>query len=136
MVGKKYAGILPIRGHSNIGSLAVTPTLKSAAFDRLTTDGVSIPTLTGYDTMTCIQAAEKNEMDFAFCLGGNLYGSNPDSAATTDAFSKIETVVYASTSLNTGHAWGTGKETIILPVLARDEENKAPLGNPCSVLCA
>jgi len=128
MVGKKYAGLLPIRGHSNVqgmGSMAVTPALKSAVFDRITTEGVSVPTMTGYDTMACIKAAEKNEMDFAFCLGGNLYGSNPDSAATTDAFSKIETVVYASTSLNTGHAWGTGKETIILPVLARDEEKQS-----------
>ena len=36
---------------------------------------------------------------------------------------KIDTVVYLSTSLNTGHAGGLGREeTIILPVLARDEE--------------
>ena len=34
-------------------------------------------------------------------------------------------MVYLSTSLNTGHAWGTGKETIILPVLARDEERQS-----------
>jgi anaerobic selenocysteine-containing dehydrogenase len=31
-------------------------------------------------------------------------------------------VVYLSTTLNTGHAWGTGEETVILPVLPRDEE--------------
>ena len=128
MVGKKHAGLLPIRGHSNVqgmGSMAVTPALKTAVFDRLTTEGVSVPTMTGYDTMACIKAAEKNKMDFAFCLGGNLYGSNPDSTATTAALSKIETIVYASTALNTGHAWGTGKETIILPVLARDEEKQS-----------
>jgi anaerobic selenocysteine-containing dehydrogenase len=36
---------------------------------------------------------------------------------------KIDTVVYLNTSLNTGHASGVGaEETIILPVLARDEE--------------
>jgi len=29
-----------------------------------------------------------------------------------------------STTLNTGHAWGLGKETIILPVLPRDEESQ------------
>ena len=128
MVGKKHAGLLPIRGHSNVqgmGSMAVTPALKTAVFDRLATEGVSVPTMTGHDTMACIKAAEKNEMDFAFCLGGNLYGSNPDSTATTAALSKIETIVYASTALNTGHAWGTGKETIILPVLARDEEKQS-----------
>jgi molybdopterin-dependent oxidoreductase alpha subunit len=128
MVGKKHAGLLPIRGHSNVqgmGSMAVTPTLKKAVFDRMTDEGVFVPTTKGYDTLACIQAAQNGDMDFAFCLGGNLYGSNPDSSATTAAFSKIDTVVYASTTLNTGHAWGTGKETIILPVLARDEEKQS-----------
>jgi len=128
MVGKKHAGLLPIRGHSNVqgmGSMAVTPTLKKAVFDRMTDEGVSVPTTKGYDTLACIHAAQNSDMDFAFCLGGNLYGSNPDSLATADAFSKIDTVVYASTALNTGHAWGTGKETIILPVLARDEEKQS-----------
>jgi molybdopterin-dependent oxidoreductase alpha subunit len=128
MVGKKHAGLLPIRGHSNVqgmGSMAVTPTLKKAVFDRMTDEGVSVPTTKGYDTLACIQAAQNSDMDFAFCLGGNLYGSNPDSSATTAAFSKIDTVVYASTTLNTGHAWGTGKETMILPVLARDEEKQS-----------
>lgn len=125
MVGKKHAGLLPIRGHSNVqgmGSMAVTPSLKDAVFDRMTKEGVSIPSIQGYDTMACMKAAESGEMDFAFCLGGNLYGSNPDSKTTAQAFSNIETVVYAGTTLNTGHAWGTGKETIILPVLPRDEE--------------
>jgi len=128
MVGKKHAGLLPIRGHSNVqgmGSMAVTPTLKKAVFDRMTDEGVFVPTTKGYDTLACIHAAQNSDMDFAFCLGGNLYGSNPDSSATAAAFSKIDTVVYASTTLNTGHAWGTGKETIILPVLARDEEKQS-----------
>jgi len=128
MVGKKFAGLLPIRGHSNVqgmGSMAVTPTLKKAVFNRMTDEGVSVPATKGYDTLACIQAAQNSDIDFAFCLGGNLYGSNPDSSATADAFSKIDTVVYASTALNTGHALGTGKETIILPVLARDEEKQS-----------
>src|SRR5690348_7903211 len=38
---------------------------------------------------------------------------------------RIDTTVYLSTTLNTGHAWGTGKETLILPVLARDEESQS-----------
>ena len=128
MVGRKHAGLLPIRGHSNVqgmGSMAVTPALKTAVFERLTAEGVNVPSMKGYDTMACIQAASNKEMDFAFCLGGNLYGSNPDSKTVARAFSNIDTVVYLSTSLNTGHAWGTGKETIILPVLARDEERQS-----------
>ncbi len=128
MVGKKHAGLLPIRGHSNVqgmGSMGVTPKLKEEIFKRLMELDVLLPTIEGYDTLACINAADRNEIDFSFCLGGNLYGSNPDSELTSTSLSKIETIVYASTALNTGHVWGTGKNTLILPVLARDEEHQS-----------
>ena len=127
MVGRPGAGLQPIRGHSNIqgmGTVGVTPTLKKAIFDRLESHyGVKLPTMKGYDTLDCLEAAAAGRMRFAFCLGGNLYGASPDAAFSRDSMAKIDTVVYMNTSLNTGHAWGTGaEETIILPVLARDEE--------------
>jgi molybdopterin-dependent oxidoreductase alpha subunit len=127
MVGKPGAGLQPIRGHSNIqgmGTVGVTPTLKKAIFDRLESHyGVKLPTTKGYDTLECLDAAEAGRMRFALCLGGNLYGASPDASYARAAMGKIDTVVYLSTSLNTGHASGTGaEETIILPVLARDEE--------------
>jgi len=58
----------------------------------------------------------------AWCLGGNLYGSNPDAAYAKRSLSAIDQVVYLNTTLNTGHVHGRGKETWILPVLPRDEE--------------
>jgi len=127
MVGRPAAGLQPIRGHSNIqgmGTVGVTPTLKQAIFDRLQKHyGVTLPTMKGYDTLECLDAADRGEMRFAVCLGGNLYGSSPDATFARRSMGKIDTVVYLSTSLNTGHAWGTGgEETIVLPVLARDEE--------------
>jgi molybdopterin-dependent oxidoreductase alpha subunit len=127
MVGRPGAGLQPIRGHSNIqgmGTVGVTPTLKQAIFERLQSHyGVSLPTMKGYDTLECLDAADRGEMRFAVCLGGNLYGSSPDATYTRRAMGTIDTVVYLSTSLNTGHASGVGaEETIILPVLARDEE--------------
>src|SRR5262249_19179872 len=96
--------------------------LKKEVFESLKTHGIQAPTFSGLDTMGCMQAATRGEMDVAFCLGGNLYGSNPDAEFATKAFQKIGLVVYLNTTLNTGHAWGLGEETIILPVRARDEE--------------
>lgn len=125
MVGKPGAGLMPIRGHSNVqgmGTMGVTPKLKQQLSERLSELGVGIPEHEGYDTMACMEAADRQDMDFAWCLGGNLYGSNPDVSFARQAFSKLKGIVYLSTSLNTGHVWGTAEETIILPVLARDEE--------------
>jgi len=127
MVGRPGAGLQPIRGHSNIqgmGTVGVTPTLKQALFDRLQSHyGVSLPTMKGYDTLECLDAADAGRMRLAVCLGGNLYGASPDAAFAARALGKLDMLVSLNTSLNTGHAWGTAaEETIILPVLARDEE--------------
>ncbi len=126
MVGRPGSGLLPIRGHSNvqgIGSVGVTPKLKQAIFDRLQTEfGVQLPTDPGMDTLACIEAAHERKARVGFCLGGNLYGSNPDATFAHAALANLETIVYLNTTLNTGHAHGLAAETIILPVLARDEE--------------
>lgn len=128
MVGRRNAGMMPIRGHSNVqglGSVGVTPALKTSMLEKLETRlGITVPTSPGYDTMKCMEAAHAEEMDFALCLGGNLYSSNPDLQYAENAMNKIDTMGYMSTTLNTGHAWGLGKETIILPVLPRDEESQ------------
>ena len=129
MVGRPHAGLLPIRGHSNvqgIGSVGVTPKLKDAIFERLQTSfGVELPTTPGLDTMGCMEAAGEGKLKMGFCLGGNLYGSNPDAAFAEEALGKLDTLVYLNTTLNTGHAHGLSRETIILPVLPRDEEPQA-----------
>jgi molybdopterin-dependent oxidoreductase alpha subunit len=126
MVGRPRAGLLPIRGHSNvqgIGSMGVTPALKRSILDNLETHlGVRLPTAPGLDTMACMQAAERGDVRTAVCLGGNLYGSNPDAKFAGRALARLEQITYLSTTLNTGHVWGRARETLILPVLARDEE--------------
>lgn len=129
MVGRSNAGLMPIRGHSNvqgIGSVGVTPQLKQSMLDRYEKRlGVAPPKSPGLDTMACMSAAAEGRMQAGVCLGGNLYGSNPDSRFAAEALAKLDFVAYLTTTLNTGHAWGTGKETLILPVLPRDEEPQA-----------
>jgi len=127
MVGRPGAGLLPIRGHSNvqgIGTIGVTPQLKKAMFDRYAEQGIPVADHIGLDTMGCMDAAYASRMRLAICLGGNLFGSNPDPTYAARALNRIDLVVYLSTHLNTGHAHGGGKETLILPVRARDEEDQ------------
>ena len=126
MLGRPRAGLLSIRGHSNvqgIGSVGVTVKLKDAIFDRLQNHfQIQLPTQEGLDTMGCMVGADERRLKAGFCLGGNLYGSNPDATFAAQALSKLDLLVYLNTTLNTGHAHGLAQETIILPVLARDEE--------------
>jgi molybdopterin-dependent oxidoreductase alpha subunit len=126
MVGKPCAGLLPIRGHSNVqgvGSMGVAPELKRSILENLEKHlGVTLPRAPGLDTMACMKAAERGEIRTAFCLGGNLFGANPDAAFAGRAIAKLEQITYLSTTLNTGHVQGRAVETLILPVRARDEE--------------
>ncbi|MFM2096622.1 MAG: Formate dehydrogenase [Planctomycetota bacterium] len=126
MIGRPHAGLMPIRGHSNvqgIGSMGVTPQLKDAVLERLQSEfHVTLPKTKGLDTLGCIEAASRGEMEVGFCLGGNLYGSSPDATFASAALNQLKLLVYLNTTLNTGHACGLAEETIILPVLARDEE--------------
>jgi molybdopterin-dependent oxidoreductase alpha subunit len=129
MVGKQNAGLLPLRGHSNvqgIGSMGFTPGLKQAILDNLESEfQVTLPNQPGLDTLGCIEAANNGEFDFAWNLGGNLYGSNPDSRFAETALSKIGFSLFLNTTLNQGHFLGRGQTSLILPVSARDEEPEA-----------
>jgi molybdopterin-dependent oxidoreductase alpha subunit len=126
MIGRPGAGVMPIRGHSNvqgIGSVGVTPKLKDELFKNLTEKfGVKLPTTKGLDTLACLDGAKEGRLKFGFCLGGNLFGSAPDAAYAGEALENLDMLVMLNTTLNTGHANGLARETIVLPVLARDEE--------------
>ena len=127
MIGKPGAGLLPLRGHSNvqgIGSVGVKPLLPEDVLSHLQQHlGVTFPEGEGKDTLACLEAAHAGEMDAALMMGGNLFAASPDSAWTRDALDRIGFKVYLSTTLNRGHVTGMEKsEALLLPVVARDEE--------------
>ncbi|MBX3423376.1 MAG: FdhF/YdeP family oxidoreductase [Pirellulaceae bacterium] len=126
MVGRSGAGLMPIRGHSNVqgmGSVGVTPKLKDAIFNNLQQHyQLPLPTSPGMDTMACMEAAHSGQTQAAICLGGNLYGSNPDAAYAKQALGQLRLLATLSTTLNTGHVHALADQTLILPVLPRDEE--------------
>ncbi len=127
MVGKPHAGLLPLRGHSNvqgIGTIGVKPVLAEEVFERMQdTLGVTLPTSPGMHTLASLEAAHRGEIDAALMMGGNLYEATPDSNWAAQALDGIDFKLFLTTTLNRGHITGVDSgEVVILPVCARDEE--------------
>ncbi len=125
-VGKPGAGLMPIRGHSNVqgfGSMGVTTRLKpeiQAALEQLL--GRSLSREPGYDARALIEAADAGQVETLLCLGGNLYAANPDLTQAKRALGQIDTIVYLATKPNLGHFHGLARQnTLILPVYNRFE---------------
>ena len=130
MIGKRYAGLLPLRGHSNvqgIGTIGVKPILPADVFKKIETAfNIKLPTDPGYDTLSGLQAAAAGNIDNALIMGGNLYSASPDSRWAEQALSKITFKVFLTTTLNHSHLIGVQEgESLVLPVTARDEEWQA-----------
>ena len=128
MVGKPGAGLLPIRGHSNVqgvGSVGVSPALKAEFARRLEQlYGIELPDEPGLHTLASVEAADREYIDCAVLLGGNLFAATPDRTWAGNALRKIGTTVYVTTKLNEGHIHGRGHTCLVLPARARDEEHQ------------
>jgi molybdopterin-dependent oxidoreductase alpha subunit len=127
MIGRRYAGLLPLRGHSNvqgIGTIGVKPVVSEQVFAAMEQAfGITLPRAKGFDTMAGLQAAEKGAIDAAVIMGGNLWGATPDTDFASRAMGAIGFKLFLTTTLNRGHVHGLGDgESLILPVTARDEE--------------
>lgn len=127
MIGKPFAGLLPLRGHSNvqgIGTIGVKPVLARDVLSKMeATFGIRFPEEQGLDTMACLKRAEAGGIDAAVIMGGNLWAATPDTAFSTRAMEAIGFKLFLTTTLNQGHVHGLGDgEVMILPVTARDEE--------------
>lgn len=130
MLGQQGAGLLPLRGHSNvqgIGTIGVKPVLAKDVFPQLeATLDIKLPTSKGLDTYHALAAAANDAIDNAVIVGGNLFSASPNSHWTEKALNKIKNKLFLTTTLNQGHLYGSDdSETIILPVIARDEETQS-----------
>lgn len=127
MIGRPGAGLLPLRGHSNvqgIGTIGVKPVLPAEIFKAIEDNlGIQLPTSKGHDTMAAMQAAERGEIEAAIIMGGNLLEANPKREWARTAMEQIGFKLFLTTTINRGHIDGIdGGEALILPVTARDEE--------------
>ena len=123
-IGRKGAGLCPVRGHSNVqGNRTVG--IWEAPSDSFTEKmelGLkhTMPRKHGLDVVNAIRAMEHKQVDFLFCLGGNFISATPDTIRTSNAVSNLSMSVHVSTKLNRSHLVQSS-EMIILPCLGRTE---------------
>jgi molybdopterin-dependent oxidoreductase alpha subunit len=126
-IGRPGAGLLPLRGHSNvqgIGTIGVKPVLPADVFAAIERSfGIALPRTKGFDTLAGIEAAHAGRIDTAVIMGGNLLEATPNRAFAREALGRIGFRMFLTTTLNRGHVEGMEDgEVLILPVTARDEE--------------
>lgn len=127
MIGRPGAGLLPLRGHSNvqgIGTIGVKPLVSEEIFARMEAAfGIRLSRDKGFDTLAGLEAAARGDIDAAVIMGGNLWGATPDTGFADRAMGAIGFKLFLTTTLNRGHVHGLGDgESLVLPVTARDEE--------------
>ncbi|WP_127820014.1 FdhF/YdeP family oxidoreductase [Microbacterium sp. CPCC 204701] len=126
-IGRRGAGVCPVRGHSNVqGDRTVGIYEKpSAAFlDALDAEfAFAAPRAHGFDTVQAIRAMRDGRVRFFMGMGGNFVSATPDTRVVEAAMGRVGLTVQVSTKLNRSHVV-TGRRAIILPTLGRTDRDK------------
>ena len=131
-LGKKGAGLCPVRGHSNVQgnrTMGIDEKPAKAFLDALGNHfGFEPPRAPGHNTVEALNAMLRDEVKVLIALGGNLAAAAPDSPRTEEALSRCGLTVHISTKLNRSHLV-PGHEGLILPTLGRTERDTQATGN-------
>ena len=125
-IGKKGAGVCPVRGHSNVqGDRTVGINHKPSPIfiDSLEkSTGIRSPEKHGFDSVEAVKAMEDGLGKVFLAMGGNFLSAMSDTNRTSTALSNCNLTVHISTKPNRSHLI-TGKTGLILPCLGRTEED-------------
>ena len=123
-IGKKGAGLCPVRGHSNVQgdrTVGIWERPTESFLSRLDEAcGISSPREHGEDVVQAINKMNNGDVNLFFCLGGNFLSATPDTEITAKGLMNVKLTVQVSTKLNRSHLV-TGKTALILPCLGRTE---------------
>ncbi|MDA9557162.1 FdhF/YdeP family oxidoreductase [Vibrio sp.] len=125
-IGKKGAGLCPVRGHSNVQgdrTMGINEKPTTAFLDKLATVfKFNPPRNRGHNVIQAIQAMKANKSKVFIGLGGNFVDATPDTNVTEEALSQCDLTVQISTKLNRSHLF-VGKKALILPCLGRTDKD-------------
>ncbi len=125
-IGKRGAGLLPVRGHSNVQgdrTMGIWERVPQHFLDAIEKEfGFDPPRENGHDTVDSIRAMRDGKAHFFLGLGGNFVQATPDSGVTFEAVRGMRMTVQISTKINRSHLV-CGETALILPTLGRTEKD-------------
>src|SRR6201992_398226 len=123
-IGRRGAGISPLRGHSNVQgdrTVGITEIPSAALLDGLArVFGFTPPRDKGHNAVEAIEAIRDGRSKALVCLGGNLAVAMSDPEVTFKAMRSLDLSVHIATKLNRSHLL-LAKQSFILPCLGRTE---------------
>lgn len=123
-IGRKGAGVSPVRGHSNVQgqrTVGITEKPDLTPHDKLRElFDIDPPEDEGWNTLAFCEALLRGEVSAFVGLGGNLARAVPDQKRIMQAWRNIPLTVHVATRLNRT-LLAPGKQSWILPCLVRAE---------------
>ncbi len=130
-LGKKGAGLFPVRGHSNVQgdrTMGIWERPPQKFLDSLQAEfGFDPPRHEGLDTVDTIRGLRDGKVEFFMGLGGNFVTASPDTDVTRDAMRRATMTVHVATKLNRSHLT-CGDVALLLPTLGRTEKHVEATG--------
>lgn len=125
-IGRKGAGVSPVRGHSNVQgqrTVGISEKPELVPLDKLVEMfDFEPPREKGLTTVDACKGIRDGSVQGFISLGGNFVRAIPDRSVMEEAWKNQVITVYIATKLNRSHLVH-GKSSYILPCLARSEED-------------
>ncbi|MGE8449304.1 MAG: molybdopterin-dependent oxidoreductase, partial [Pseudomonadales bacterium] len=123
-IGREGAGLLPVRGHSNVQgdrTMGIEEQPEPAFLDRLKeVFGFEPPRHHGMDVVATVDGMLDGTVKVFIGLGGNFAMATPDTPRTWEGLRACDLTVQIATKLNRSHLIH-GRDALILPTLGRTE---------------
>jgi molybdopterin-dependent oxidoreductase alpha subunit len=130
-IGRKGAGISPLRGHSNVQgdrTVGITEVPGDELLDGIArVFGFEPPRNRGHNAIEAVEAIRDGRSKALVCLGGNLAVAMSDPEVTFKAMRNLDLAVHIATKLNRSHLL-VAKQSFILPCLGRTETDVQATG--------
>ncbi|MEU9861209.1 FdhF/YdeP family oxidoreductase [Streptomyces sp. NPDC047971] len=125
-IGRRGAGVCPVRGHSNVQgdrTMGVWEQMPQTFLDALGREfGFTPPSHHGLDVVDSIRAMRDGKARVFLGVAGNFVRATPDSEVTEQALRTCGLTAQISTKLNRSHTV-CGETALILPTLGRSDRD-------------